>query len=178
MAHVDNIVIEPSGSLPPPPRHVVAVTVNDAEYGTVTGGGLYNYGDTAILTATPYEDYLFTQWSDGDTTNPRSLVVTGDTLLMAIFQQREGIDVVGMEDCMVYPNPTNGKLTIVTADRLVAAYLTDMLGRREEVPLSDTGNGGYSIDITSCPNAVYLLTIVTADGGQHTVRLLKHNNKK
>ncbi len=177
-AAVDNIVIEPSGSLPPPPRHVVAVTVNDAEYGTVTGGGLYNYGDTAILTATPYEDYLFTQWSDGDTTNPRSLVVTGDTLLMAIFQQREGIDVVGMEDCMVYPNPTNGKLTIVTADRLVAAYLTDMLGRREEVPLSDTGNGGYSIDITSCPNAVYLLTIVTADGGQHTVRLLKHNNKK
>lgn len=52
-----------------------------------------------------------------------------------------------------------------------------MLGRREEVTLSDTGNGGYSIDITSYPPAVYLLTLVTVDGDQKTVRLLKHDNR-
>lgn len=176
-AAVDNINIESINGVIPLPRHIVSVAVNDAEYGTATGGGIYNHGDTATLTAMPYEDYLFTQWNDGDTTNPRSLIVTGDTLLVAIFQQREGVDVVGMTDCKVYPNPTKGKLTIVTRDHLVAAYLTDVLGRREEVTLSDTGNGGYSIDITSCPNAVYLLTVVTADGGRHTVRLLKHNSK-
>lgn len=176
-AAVDNINIGPVNEVSPRPRHIVLITVNDADYGTVSGGGIYDHGDTATLTATPYEGYLFTQWNDGDTNNPRSLIVIGDTSLMAIFQQIEGVEVVCMDDCTVYPNPTNGKLTIVTADHLAAAFLIDMLGRREEVTLSDTGNGGYSIDITSCPNAVYLLTLVTADGGQHTVRLLKHNHK-
>ena len=176
-AAVDNVTVEPSDGLPPQPSFLVYVTVNDADYGSVTGGGIYNYGDTATLTATPNEDYFFTQWNDGDTANPRSLIVTGDTALMAFFQQLEGIGVVQLTDHKVFPNPTNGKLTIVTADHLVAAFLTDMLGRREEVTLSDTGNGGYSIDITSYPPAVYLLTLVTVDGDQKTVRLLKHDNR-
>ncbi len=33
--------------------------------GTVTGGGTYNYGETATLTATANEGYTFDHWSDG-----------------------------------------------------------------------------------------------------------------
>lgn len=172
-AAIDNILIEPSDGLPARPRHVVAVDVNNAEYGIVTGAGLYYYGDTAILAAIPYDDYFFYQWSDGDTNNPRNLIVTGDTALMAIFQQVEGIDVVQMDGCKVYPNPTNGKVTIATTGHLVAVYLTDMMGRRNEVTVTATGDGLYSFDISSFPQAVFLLTVITADGQQHTVRLLK-----
>lgn len=56
---------------------------NDA--GTANGGGLFTMGDTATLTATPNYGYLFSRWSDGSTDNPRSLVVTQDTTLTAIF---------------------------------------------------------------------------------------------
>ncbi len=176
-AAIDNIIIEPSNGLLPRPFHIVSVVASNAEYGTVTGGGLYYRGDTATLTATPHENYLFAQWNDGDTTNPRSLIVTGDTSLMAIFQQAVSIDVAHLVDCKVYPNPTDGKVIVVTSDHLVAAYLTDMLGRREDLKFTAAGNGDYFLDVTSCSPAVYLLTIITADGGRHTVRLLKNNGK-
>ena len=81
---------------------------------------------------------------------------------------------------MVYPNPTHGKVTIVGANdyspEVEAAWLTDPTGRREEVSLTCDGHGQYTLDLTARPQAPYLLTITTADGRQHTVRLLKQSD--
>lgn len=54
-------------------------------HGSVSGGGSYLYGTTAILQAVPNDHYHFTQWSDGSVANPRSLMVTKDTLFTALF---------------------------------------------------------------------------------------------
>ena len=40
---------------------------------------------TATIVATPNTGYLFAHWSDGDTTNPRSLSIDRDTVLTAYF---------------------------------------------------------------------------------------------
>ncbi len=53
--------------------------------GTVTGGGTYNGGATATLTATPNPGYHFVQWQDGNTQNPRTITVTGDATYTATF---------------------------------------------------------------------------------------------
>lgn len=53
--------------------------------GIVTGAGTYDHGDTAIITATPNDGYYFTQWSDGNTDNPRTIIVTEDVWLSAYF---------------------------------------------------------------------------------------------
>ena len=50
---------------------------------TVTGSGTYPYGTEVQITATPAEHYHFTSWSDGDTTNPRTVTVTGNMTLSA-----------------------------------------------------------------------------------------------
>lgn len=63
----------------------ITVTCNDTTRGSVTGSGLYGYNATAIITAVPNENYHFQQWSDGNTQNPRSIVVTQDSLFSAIF---------------------------------------------------------------------------------------------
>ena len=39
----------------------------------------------AVIHAIPYEGYLFTQWSDGSTDNPRTIILTKDTALFAEF---------------------------------------------------------------------------------------------
>lgn len=44
--------------------------------GSVTGGGIYDYGTKVTLTATPYEGYHFVRWSDGDTNPIRTVIVT------------------------------------------------------------------------------------------------------
>jgi len=61
------------------------ITTTHSGSGTVTGGGSYNYGSNATLTATPDAHYHFTGWTDGNTSNPRTVSVTGDKTYKANF---------------------------------------------------------------------------------------------
>ena len=64
------------------------VTLNcDNVMGAVTGAGSYQANEQVNITATPNLGYRFRQWSDGITTNPRTLVVVGDTTLTAEFEE-------------------------------------------------------------------------------------------
>lgn len=68
-----------------PLQYEITVTADPEEGGTVSGGGTYDYGSTAVLTATPNENYMFISWSDGIPTNPRNITVTGNATYKAIF---------------------------------------------------------------------------------------------
>ena len=57
------------------------------ENGTIAGGGTYNSGATATLVATPNTCYKFVQWSDGNTDNPRTVIVNTDATYTAIFEE-------------------------------------------------------------------------------------------
>ena len=57
----------------------------EAKYGTVSGGGRYDSGSSIMLTANPSDYYHFVQWNDGNTDNPRTIVVTQDTTFTAVF---------------------------------------------------------------------------------------------
>ncbi len=57
----------------------------DDQQGFVSGPSISKYLDTITLTASANYGYHFAQWSDGKTDNPRSLVLTQDTVLTAEF---------------------------------------------------------------------------------------------
>ena len=63
-------------------QHTVTVS---GENGTVMGAGTYNYGRNITLEATADEHYHFVQWSNGETANPYTLTLAGDTTLTAVF---------------------------------------------------------------------------------------------
>ncbi len=67
-------------------EHQVLVMVDDGSRGTaaLTQPVLCETSE-AVIAATPHADYIFTQWSDGNTDNPRTVTVTGDTLFTALF---------------------------------------------------------------------------------------------
>lgn len=65
------------------------LVTTEAKHGTVTPGGYYYVGTEIILEATPDEGFAFQLWSDGETANPRSLVVTQDTTIRALFYMPE-----------------------------------------------------------------------------------------
>ncbi len=67
-------------------KYAITLSVNDSQMGTVTGEGAYLGGETATLTATPNDGYVFKRWSDGDVTNPRSITVTESLNLKAEFE--------------------------------------------------------------------------------------------
>jgi hypothetical protein len=53
--------------------------------GTVTGSGRFTDIVPRLITAVPAPGYWFRQWNDGDTTNPRTVFLTQDTLFTATF---------------------------------------------------------------------------------------------
>ena len=66
-------------------NYTITVNTNNNSYGSVTGGGTYPYGSTAILTATASEGYHFVEWNDHNTECPRTITVTGDATYTATF---------------------------------------------------------------------------------------------
>ena len=61
------------------------ITVGDTSMGTVVVTGTSEYLGTDTATAIPNYGYHFTGWSDGDTSNPRLVILTQDTTLTATF---------------------------------------------------------------------------------------------
>lgn len=68
-----NITLSASSALD---MHTITVT-SDA-HGTARGSGTYVYGVSVGISITPDSNYHFVQWNDGNTSNPRSVTVTGD----------------------------------------------------------------------------------------------------
>lgn len=68
------------------PTYTLTVKTNSDAYGTVTGGGTYENGATATLTATPKTGYKFVKWNDGNTSATRTVTVSGDATYTATFE--------------------------------------------------------------------------------------------
>ena len=68
---------------------IITATADPEEGGTVTGAGTYNYSETATLTATANEGYIFVNWSENDEVVSSdatfSFTVTGASALVANF---------------------------------------------------------------------------------------------
>ena len=82
--YLDNIVIAEASV---PTQYTITATSNNNAWGTVSGGGTYNAGATATLTATAASGYHFVQWQDGNTANPRTITVSGNATYTATFAQ-------------------------------------------------------------------------------------------
>ena len=68
-------------------QYEITTASDPVEGGTVTGGGIYNYGSIATLTATANPGYIFLCWNDGGGSNPRHITVTGNATYTAMFYQ-------------------------------------------------------------------------------------------
>jgi hypothetical protein len=73
-----------SGS--PVQTYTITAVAADTTMGVVIGSGTYAAGSTIQLIANPNPGYDFLEWQDGNTSNPRSITVTGDMTYTAFFQ--------------------------------------------------------------------------------------------
>ena len=137
--------------------------------GYVEGGGEYYEGDTVTLTAVPWTSFGFLQWDDGDTANPRSFVVTQDTVFNAIFVSREAIEeaAAGGTSFQLLPNPAKDNVRCVLYGKATTGGIitfTDAMGRevlRKELPRQ---TASLIISLKALPKGVYFVTLATAEG--------------
>ena len=140
--------------------------------GQVTGGGAFWYGDTATLTVIPADRYRFTHWNDGDTANPRTVVVTQDTLFTAYFEwidQHEGITAPDAKAPLftLTPNPARSSVTVTINPQLsilnsqLSMTLTDAAGR--ELLNTKVTTLNFQLSLSQYPAGTYFVTLRTPD---------------
>ena len=70
---------------PDPVTYTLTVLSSNEEMGTVTGGGSYEEGTEVTITATAERGFMFIEWNDENTDNPRVVTVTSDMTYTATF---------------------------------------------------------------------------------------------
>ena len=75
-------------------KYTLTVTSADTQMGSVTGGGEYEAGTQATVTAVANSGYQFKQWSDGNTSATRSVTVNSNLTLTATCEAESsgGVD--------------------------------------------------------------------------------------
>lgn len=83
----------------------------------------------AEIEATPYHNYRFDHWSDGNTDNPRYIVMLQDTIIQAIFVEDSdtGIDDINPNVCTVY---SQGKKIIIETDKSDEITIYNVCGKK------------------------------------------------
>ena len=148
----------------------VRVMANNTEWGSVSGTGIYPYGQSATIAATAAEGYLFTEWADGDTNNPRTVMPVSDTVFTALFDPLPmGIGTADITFTL-HPNPTTGVVAIACTAGSHLLQLYDGAGR---MMLSHAFDGdSATVDISLLPAGIYTAVLRT-DGIKTTKTLIK-----
>ena len=132
-------------------------------YTLTVGAEMFN--DTIALTTWQSRELLFSV-AEGDTvrldfgrtTNPNSVGFFIDNI---VIERLSGTGIHNLSTAQtlnVYPNPTNGHITIEGMPEGGRAELYDATGRLVKVSTSPR------INLSTCPAGVYLLRIISTDG--------------
>ena len=140
-------------------RYTITVMSANNNMGTVSGGGTYEEGTQATITATPAENHHFVSWNDGNTDNPRTITVTGDAVYIASFAEDVSIDAANELDALIfYPNPTSGIITFNHTD-IRKVEVMDAMGR-----MVATFENSNIIDLSNLSKGYYAMRITTDSG--------------
>lgn len=104
----------------------VNVMSSDDNAGSVSGGGVYAYTDIVTIEAMPNSHYMFTHWNDGNTDNPRQVVMSeyygNDEPFVAYFREAPYQVVVDITDTRAANVIGNGYFESGERDTIAVVY--------------------------------------------------------
>ena len=157
----------------PVQQYTVTAISNNNAWGSVTGGGTYNAGETVTLTAVPADGYRFAHWNDQVITNPRTITVTGDVTYIATF---ETVPATQYTVTVLSANETMGTVTG-----------SGTYGEGDNAIITATANDGYHFtqwndgntqsmrSITVTGNVTYIANFEANAPNQYTLTVVSNN---
>lgn len=82
--------------------YTVLVSQSDTTRGTIIGNGTYAAKQAITIYAESANNYHFVNWSDGNTDNPRTIILNTNVNLSAIFEGKECTIYIGTENGGTY----------------------------------------------------------------------------
>ena len=147
----------------PIPHYIVEARTENSLKGTVSGGGIYDSNEVATISATANSHYVFDRWNDGDTANPRNIVVVSDTAFTAYFvgESQESIAEAEAAHITLSPNPTSGKVRVSASEPMRQAAVYDMAGKEVFSAKAVVPKTEWDLDLSSLPSGSYIVKITT-----------------
>ncbi|MBR1799130.1 MAG: fibronectin type III domain-containing protein [Bacteroidales bacterium] len=131
--------------------YTIVAVPNDASMGTVTGGGVYASGTVITLNATANDGFLFTGWSNGQTTASIQITVTQNDSLTAIFDTIRYVITVEAND--------NTMGTVIGG----GTYARNSIATLTAIP-----NSGFSFQRWSTGQTDSVITVTVTDNATYT----------
>ncbi|MBO4382417.1 MAG: leucine-rich repeat domain-containing protein [Bacteroidales bacterium] len=145
------------------------ISAQESTWGTASiipqdGSNIRCSDSTAIIQATANDGYRFSHWSNGDTVNPDTLHLVGDSSVTAIFAPIIGVEEMAMSDLQVYIRDGQVILNGECAIRDVQIY--DISGKLLKTVKVE---GDHTVvDISHFAAGVYIVHTDTTNG--HVIR--------
>ena len=152
-----------------------------ANAGIVGGGGTFQPGAKANMLAQPGSGWSFDGWYENaakvSPDKNYTFDVNSSRNLTGKFIVNTGIsDTELKSQIRLFPNPTKGIVNISMESRLqndlAKVVVTGMDGRTVYEALPSRNGEVYSVDLSSCQNGSYLLTIYFKAGGKVTYQVM------
>lgn len=129
-------------------NYSVLAEANAVAMGKVEGGAEYAYLSRTQLKAIPNEGYEFKEWSDGESANPRYVLVYSDTTFTAVFEiagtvtavtesAANAMNIYAYNNTIVVENATNEICVYNAMGALVGRNAINRV--RAEIPVNGTG---------------------------------------
>lgn len=154
----------------------ISISATPSDGGTVTGGGTYFFGNTAVLSATPNSNYSFDGWFEGgvevNTSPTYSFTVTAPRSLEARFDQITAAKDPGIDDPGIYPNPTSGIFFIDLNGCQLCPESVEVWSPQGTLICRQFVAEDMSIDISQHSAGVYLVKLLDQQNQQLKVQKL------
>ena len=155
--------------------YTIFADVNNDDWGRINGNGDYRAGSQVTLTAWPKGSHFrFQIWSDGVTANPRNFTANSDLNLTAVFSCdtcNEDITLPDTQSVSIFPNPSDGKITLLANTAIMHVDILDIQGR---ILLSlDSNSLTIPLDLAFMNKGIYIVSAQTHKGSFHKKIILK-----
>ncbi len=152
---------------------------NNVHWGYVNGGGLYDPGEEVLIRAIPRNDnYRFTYWHTGDTTDTLSFTIVCDTVFTAFFEQiGSDDDTVGIASArdgivLLMPNPANNTVYVKAPEQMQLIQIIDMTGNTVlQFPISTET---AVLDLHHLPAGIYMIRLYLPGRTEVRKLVIKH----
>ncbi len=140
----------------------VSADVNISGAGSVSGTGVYVYGETITLAALAEDGYNFVNWTEAGTevsTNSEYIFEANSNInLLVNFETANATEIENLSEVQMYPNPSNGKL-FFEGKNIQSIEIYDVHGTHF-ITLQVNGNGTM-IDLSDIPCGLYIVRFAT-----------------
>ena len=139
----------------------LSVSANEEAYGRVEVED--HSCELKTLTAIANDGYVFNRWSDGNTENPRTVTITGDTAFVAIFNAEGSVSLqeVNAREFALYPNPAKRfvNLEFEALKENTLLQILDINGRKVRTFDLKAGQEALRIYLGDLPKGVYTIML-------------------